>query len=197
MMGYMSLQKAEKIGEQMLNELYINSIPRITWAQFVKKYGGTKVEGYKKHKISGKKSEQILEKYKKKVTPGYRNSLSILWLNYAPVNHKEKSKTIKHDKYVNKCKTCYGYGIWKYGDPVGIGPIDFSDGEEGKKCPECGATGKHADYWKTLDGRLIYIGHLTDNHLKNIIADMGSNNLYVSDNKIKKILAEQKKRNKK
>ena len=191
-MGYMSLTKAEEIARQMMNELYTNSVPRITWKQFVKKYSDTKIEGFKKHKIKREKAEKILEKYKKMVPPRYRNSLAALWLNYAPSYSKEKGIKTKKDKYVNKCKTCYGYGIWPAGDPVGIGPIDFMDGVEGKKCPECGASGKHKDYWKTLDGKIIFIGHLTDSHLKNIIKDMAQ--LYVSDEMKKKLLAEYKKR---
>ena len=47
-MGYMSLTKAEKIGDQMMDELYRNSVPKITWKQFVKKYSNTKIDGYKK-----------------------------------------------------------------------------------------------------------------------------------------------------
>jgi len=193
-MGYMSLTKVEEIGDKMMNELYTNSVPRITWKQFVKKYSNTKIEGYTKHKIKRETAEKILDKYKKMVPPRYRNSLSMLWLNYAPGYAKEPTKKIKKDKYVNKCTTCYGYGIWPVGDPVGIGPMDFSDGIEGKKCPECGASGKMEDYWKTLDGRLFYIGHLTNSHLENIINDMGKGKLHVSPKMKRKLLAEKKKR---
>jgi hypothetical protein len=38
-----------------------------------------------------------------------------------------------------KCKTCYGYGIWAWGDPVGVGPMDAHDGVPTLPCPECGA----------------------------------------------------------
>jgi len=187
----MTLTKVEKIARKMMNELYTNSVPRTTWNQFVKKYSDTKIKGYNKHKIKRETAERILEKYKKIVPSYYRNSLAALWLSYGPAYINDP---IRKDRYINKCKTCYGYGIWKVGDPVGIGPIDFMDGVEGKKCPECGASGKIEDYWKTLNGKVIYIGHLTDNHLKNIINDMGKGKLYVSSKMKQKLLAEKKKR---
>lgn len=40
---------------------------------------------------------------------------------------------------MSSCKTCYGYGIWTVGDPVGVGPLDASDGVPTNPCPECGA----------------------------------------------------------
>lgn len=42
----------------------------------------------------------------------------------------------------NKCKTCFGLGLWAIGDPSPMGPMDFSDGMPTKKCPECGKGGK-------------------------------------------------------
>ena len=37
------------------------------------------------------------------------------------------------------CKTCWGYGLWPFGEPVPMGPIDAEDGMPTKACPECGA----------------------------------------------------------
>jgi hypothetical protein len=38
-----------------------------------------------------------------------------------------------------KCKTCYGYGFWAFGDYVPVGPMDAEDGTPTLPCPECGA----------------------------------------------------------
>jgi hypothetical protein len=40
---------------------------------------------------------------------------------------------------MTKCKTCRGYGLWYYGDPSPMGPVDASDGMPTIPCPECGA----------------------------------------------------------
>lgn len=42
----------------------------------------------------------------------------------------------------SKCKTCLGHGLWSYGDPAPMGPLDAADGMPAKECPECGAGGK-------------------------------------------------------
>ena len=41
----------------------------------------------------------------------------------------------------NKCKTCYGYGLWAIGDPSPMGEMDSHDCPS-KKCPECGKGGE-------------------------------------------------------
>lgn len=199
-MTYMSQTKAEKIAQQMMNELYTNSKPRITWTQYKKKYSKTNIKGYEKHYITQQKAEKILEKYKEKLPTLYRDSLAMLWLDYCPKYYKKsiKIKTNKKiDEYKNTCKTCLGYGVWKIGDASPLGPVDFSDGIEGQTCPECGATGKHKDYWQTLDGRMIYIKHLTDNHLNNILHDIYNKKLVSSNKVLKWLLKEQKRRIKK
>jgi translation initiation factor RLI1 len=84
------MSKLEKIADKMMNELYTNSTPRITWKQFVKKYKDTKIRGYEKHTISQEKCEAILDKYVKKVPKMYRSSLRMLWLDLAPKNSKVK-----------------------------------------------------------------------------------------------------------
>ena len=43
-------------------------------------------------------------------------------------------------KEKKKCKTCYGYGLWAFGDKVPMGPMDAGDGMPTIKCPECGAS---------------------------------------------------------
>ena len=42
-----------------------------------------------------------------------------------------------------KCKMCYGFGMWAIGAPNPMGPMDAGEGMPTKKCPECGAGGKH------------------------------------------------------
>jgi len=37
------------------------------------------------------------------------------------------------------CSTCYGYGLWGWGDPSPMGPLDASEGTPTIACPECGA----------------------------------------------------------
>jgi len=37
------------------------------------------------------------------------------------------------------CSTCYGYGLWAWGDTTPMGPMDASDGLPTKECPECKA----------------------------------------------------------
>ena len=37
------------------------------------------------------------------------------------------------------CVTCVGFGVWAWGDPSPMGPIDARDGTPTKPCPECGA----------------------------------------------------------
>jgi len=39
-----------------------------------------------------------------------------------------------------KCKTCYGYGMWAWGDTSQpMGSMDAEDGMPTLPCPECGA----------------------------------------------------------
>lgn len=40
-----------------------------------------------------------------------------------------------------ECNTCMGYGLWAFGAPAPIGPMDAADGMPAKPCPECGACG--------------------------------------------------------
>jgi hypothetical protein len=80
-------------------------------------------------------------------------------------------KKIVKDK--NNCLFCYGFGIWKIGTPSPVGPIDFEDGVPTKKCPECGS-GDPKDYWRTLEGKLIYKKNLSDAHLKNILIHLNT-----------------------
>ena len=49
----------------------------------------------------------------------------------------KKQKSIKNNP--KKCHTCYGFGLWAWGDPSPMGPIDVRDGVPTKPCPECGA----------------------------------------------------------
>lgn len=45
------------------------------------------------------------------------------------------------EKTGTDCQTCWGYGIWAWGDPVPMGPMDAKDGTPADPCPECGAGG--------------------------------------------------------
>jgi hypothetical protein len=132
------MSKLEKIADEMMNELYTNSTPRITWKQFIKKYRNTGIQGHKKHKISKEKCEAILEKYTKKLPTRYRNSLAMLWLDLAPSYKGSRTITLDLGKE-KKCNTCEGFGLWGMGDPCPIGPMDASDGMPTIACPECGA----------------------------------------------------------
>lgn len=80
--------KAKQLAREMLNELYQNAKPKITWEKYVKRYGGTKIRGYEQHVIAEEKGIEILEKYKKKVGRLWRNSLSMLWFDYCPVYYR-------------------------------------------------------------------------------------------------------------
>jgi len=39
---------------------------------------------------------------------------------------------------MQKCKTCFGYGLWFLGEHTPMGGMDASDGMPTIKCPECG-----------------------------------------------------------
>ena len=67
--------------------------------------------------------------------PDYFNSMREL-LPFPAIN-KEVIKMKLNIK--SKCKTCMGYGLWAFGDPSPVGPMDASDGIPTKTCPECGA----------------------------------------------------------
>jgi len=81
-------ERLKKLGTQMLDELYIASTPSLSWENVLKKYGGTKIKFYEKHVLDNKTSEKILDKYKKKCKNKFeKDSLSWLWLDYAPVGN--------------------------------------------------------------------------------------------------------------
>jgi len=39
---------------------------------------------------------------------------------------------------MKKCKTCFGYGMWRWGNISPMGTMDASDGMPTIPCPECG-----------------------------------------------------------
>jgi len=53
--------------------------------------------------------------------------------------------TCKECDELNKCKTCFGYGLHALGDPSPMGPMDAKDGMPTKPCPECGANYNGSD----------------------------------------------------
>jgi hypothetical protein len=82
---YMIYNKAKKIFEACMNELYMNSEPPISWDEIKEKYCGIeRSEFYMKHHISEKLYEKITDKYKKQLTLFYRRQLSWYLLDYAP-----------------------------------------------------------------------------------------------------------------
>ena len=96
-----------------------------------------------------------------------------------------------------KCKTCrWGFGLWAVGDSCGVGPMDAADGVPIKRCPTCGGKGIPKDAWRTLEGEYIKIPSLEDDHLTNIIKHISERENSPQNKKwLKKMLAEQKKRN--
>ncbi len=80
----MKKEKVIEIANEMMNELYQNSKPKITRKEYKKKYGKTAIAGYERHQIDKKKSEEILEKYKKKVRQRYHFPLDMFWLDFCP-----------------------------------------------------------------------------------------------------------------
>ena len=83
--------KLERLGKQMLNELYSKSTPKTTWAQVVKKYSGKHEAWYEGYKIDQTVAEKILDKYEKKCKNKFeKNSISFLFLNFCPVYKKVK-----------------------------------------------------------------------------------------------------------
>jgi hypothetical protein len=43
-------------------------------------------------------------------------------------------------KMATSCDTCYGNGMWAWGDASPMGPMDAGDGFPTIECPECGAS---------------------------------------------------------
>jgi len=72
-----------------------------------------------------------------------------------------------------KCKTCYGFGLWAIGDASPMGPMDAADGMGTIPCPECGASAnpikRKKNVWTTVNGEVIPVKKLSDEHLKNIV----------------------------
>jgi hypothetical protein len=83
-MKMMSKEKATKIVNQCLNEMYKKSKPSITWKKVVKKYSGTKEECYLKHTLTEKQYNTIKAKYYKNIPELYKFSFDMELLNYSP-----------------------------------------------------------------------------------------------------------------
>lgn len=84
MIKLLSKEKATKLGEACLNEMYKKSEPPITWTQVKKKYGGKKIEFFLKHELSMKDYDKIKAKYVKKMGKFWARQLDWLLLDYAP-----------------------------------------------------------------------------------------------------------------
>ena len=86
----LSKEKASKVVEDCLDEMYRNSKPPITWKEILKKYGGKgQTEFYLKHAISEEDYEKIKAKHQKKLHKLYHNSMDMELLNYAPTLKRE------------------------------------------------------------------------------------------------------------
>jgi len=89
-------EKATKVVEECLDEMYQHSKPPISWKEILKKYGGKKhSEFYLKHVISEEDYNKIKAKHQKKLHKMYHRSLDMELLNYAPTFEKEKQKKKK------------------------------------------------------------------------------------------------------
>ena len=94
----MSKEKASELAEECLDEMYRASEPAITLKEIIKKYGGTKIEFYKKHAISQTNYDKISKKYYKQIPKVYHSSFAMTLLDYSPTikewknDHKSKGK---------------------------------------------------------------------------------------------------------
>jgi len=79
-----SVEKVRCIADQMLSELYSKATPPARWDEIKKKYAGTKIRFFELHYLPLEDSEKILNKYQKKVRKFWRNSLALVWLDFAP-----------------------------------------------------------------------------------------------------------------
>ena len=77
-------EKALKLGESCLNEMYKASVPPISWKDVKKKYGGTKTEFFLNYELSEKDYDRIKAKYAKKMGKFWSRQLEYLLLDYAP-----------------------------------------------------------------------------------------------------------------
>jgi hypothetical protein len=91
-MTYISREKAAGIIRQCLDELYRNSKPSITWAEVNKQYGGKKTQWWRNHRIKESVYEEISERYRKRLSPLYRDNFHWLLLQYAPMFEDEVRK---------------------------------------------------------------------------------------------------------
>jgi len=90
------------VAERMLNEMYLNSKPKISWERVKKKYGGKKINFYDKHLIDKELCEKIYDKYKKKAKNKYEeNSLAWVFLDFSP-KYKFLNKNIDQKRKVSK-----------------------------------------------------------------------------------------------
>ena len=86
----MNKEKYQKIYEECLNELYLNSEPPISWKDYRIRYWNTKTQGFLNHYLPEDKCEKIMKKYRKRL-PEY-DSLAWLILDLGPTSNKENLK---------------------------------------------------------------------------------------------------------
>jgi len=97
-MSYMSKKKAAEIIDECLDELFRTAKPSFTWKEIHEKFAGTRVPIWKISYLSEKAYDKIVEKYKKKLTPTYRSSLSWELMNYSPTCNKDI--VLSEDEYL-------------------------------------------------------------------------------------------------
>ena len=94
-----SEEKASKVVEECLDEMYQHSKPPITWKEILKKYGGKgQTEFYLKHAISEEDYNKIKAKHQKKLHKLYHRSLDMELLNYAPTFGRDNDDKGKRKK---------------------------------------------------------------------------------------------------
>jgi len=80
-----SKEKARKLAEDCLREMYANAEPEGDWDEIKEEYAGKEdTDFYLKHEISEKKYKEIRDKYKQKIGKPYKKDLMVILLDYAP-----------------------------------------------------------------------------------------------------------------
>ena len=86
-MVYMSEKKAMGLFEDCMDELYLASVPSISWHDIKRKYSGeNRSELYLKHKIKSSVYDSIVSKYKKSLPKFYNRDFESYLLDYAPTS---------------------------------------------------------------------------------------------------------------
>ena len=92
-MSYMSEKKAFKIFDECLDDLYLASVPSISWAEIQEKYvGDDSSDFYLKHYISQERYDEIVNGYRRMLDKRFRAKFSCVLLDFAPTCVDEGDK---------------------------------------------------------------------------------------------------------